>query len=262
MMHTGQPLFLQETGIAHVDENMIVYRSPCSVIVRYIGFISNYMNHAETFITIINTSVAELYLKALSGIRKEMFHNNRVIIDVSDDLRNCIMLTNKQIVMRGARETGEWLRENGYCYEQVVKPAQAMEKFQVMLKDLDVFFGRLYGITGRLEKRKTRCHALIRTSKAISFAASNEMPGILEEPGCFKLTNLPLRRLVDSLNKNYMARSPLPVVDGTRYMDNVNLEIRADMSDPEDLNRALAPYHLRLIETVKELDMVVIREKH
>jgi len=55
--------------------------------------------------------------------------------------------------------------------------------------------------------------------------------------------------------------NPLPLVDETGYMDMTDLELTANMSSVEELNKALVPYDLKFIEKPAEIEMLVIRNR-
>ncbi|GAB3832884.1 hypothetical protein GCM10028895_51210 [Pontibacter rugosus] len=81
----------------------------------------------------------------------------------------------------------------------------------------------------------------------------------LYKEGPKRLRNAPLAYLVNQLLSEKTIR--LPVVDGTGYAGNVDLDIRAPLSDLPALRRELRRYNLELVEAEREIDVLVLRDK-
>jgi len=63
------------------------------------------------------------------------------------------------------------------------------------------------------------------------------------------------------LGAYYMQLSPLPFLDETSYTGNVDIDINADLSDVNAVNKELEKYGLQFKEAERDIDMMVIKEK-
>jgi hypothetical protein len=69
-----------------------------------------------------------------------------------------------------------------------------------------------------------------------------------------------LSGLINHLNLLALQKSPYPLIDETGYAEEVDLELVANLSDVESLNKGLEKYDLKIIGAEREIDMLVIRD--
>ncbi len=112
-----------------------------------------------------------------------------------------------------------------------------------------------------VEKRKTRCLVLTRTTETDKLKTRGSQPFVQFDPFGCEIRNAYLGELIGRLDAFYLQNSPYPVVDGTGYHAPVDLAIKANLSDVADLNKALAAYGLRLAEKDQETDLLIIKDR-
>ncbi|CAH0135217.1 MULTISPECIES: TlpA disulfide reductase family protein [unclassified Pedobacter] len=152
----------------------------------------------------------------------------------------------------------DWLKQGrAYCYELMVNQRSSDRTYALMQDQLKGFFpDYLVG----LEKRKVKVLALVRTSSKDKLRTSGGQPTVnLDGFGC-KMTSCFLAVFIDRLKIPFQA-SPLPVIDQTGYTGMVDLELTANMSSIEQVNKALARYDLRFVEKPAEIEMLIIRKR-
>jgi hypothetical protein len=151
------------------------------------------------------------------------------------------------------------MKDYTFCYELKFPPSLNEKKFDIMLSDLNNYFGAMYNIEGRLEKRKSKCLALVQTGKSSAFQAKGTDENNVFDGYHLKLTNRPMKALVNFLgiNLDYLPQ----LVDETGYEGKIDIDLNCNLSDLGSVNQALAIYGLRLQQTEREMDMIVIKDK-
>jgi thiol-disulfide isomerase/thioredoxin len=197
-----------------------------------------------------NLLMPSLFNLAL-GEEKAYYGRNRTIYEVKD--------TSKIMLDISGEEAIEWMRAGGhvYSYEVKVPPHMGNLAYKVMQQDLKDYF-KAYTVT--IEKRGTKCLALVRTSDIDKLKSKGGHSEAVFDGISGRLTNFPLRRLVAVLASQYMSRSPYPIIDQTGYTNWVDLQINARLSDVKAVNAELARYDLALEPVTVPIDMMVIRD--
>lgn len=75
------------------------------------------------------------------------------------------------------------------------------------------------------------------------------------------VNNISLDKVVYNLNFYFLQNSSLPIVDATNYEHSVDISFGNTLKSVEAMNVELEKYGLRFIETVKELEILVITDK-
>jgi thiol-disulfide isomerase/thioredoxin len=230
-----------------------------SLLTRYIQGLGSGGNFDPkgTWLYLQNMTVFVLYRTAFSGNSMKSLNNNSLIIDIPDSI-----LFDK---IKGHRrssnaETQNWLEEYGYCYTIRVSPELASKKEEIMLRELNDYFGALYGIEGKKENRNCKYLALVRTNKEIKFAAKGkESTSSTADKFSLRIVNASFQTLVEELTLP-LQKYPL-VFDETGYSGKVDLELNCQLSDLKALNKELDRYGLQLVEKEKMMNVGVIRMK-
>lgn len=206
---------------------------------------------------VANYNLSWLYRMAFGKAGYEFMDPERLSWEVQDSMLNYMSPGGMWEIFRTNRNAyQQWKRSNEYCYElhcpEYISPDQ---KWEIMQRDLNNYFGALHGLQGAREKRKVKCLVLVRTSKMdkIGYAGPVEegkdagdytIPGILYNWMKFK---------------GYTGRPPL--VDGTNYKGRAKIELNiASLKNLEAVNAELKKYEVKLIEDVREIDMMVIKK--
>lgn len=200
-------------------------------------------------ITCRNQTLLSLYRIAYGD--KAFFGKNRTVLETKD---SSILTPN----MSGTAYQ-RWMEQgNVFCYELVAPAGMADSASSIMLGDLNRFF-RNYDI--KLENQRTKCLALVRTSKTDKIRSKGGESASEFNGFGFKLQNFPLARLIAQLNFIYLQNYPLPIVDATGYKEWVDIEVHASPSDIQATNEELKHYDLELRETEMTIEKMVVRDR-
>jgi hypothetical protein len=176
--------------------------------------------------------------------QKESFSEKRRIIEVKDPL--------PLDYIKNAE--GRVEDHNLYSYEYIVPLSKSDSLYPLMLKNL----GQFADYSATIEKRKVKCLVLKRTSTVDKLKTKgSEMTFLFSLPKTY-VQNTSVYALVNSLNA--IPSVSLPIVDETGYTGNVDLKM-GPISDAASIRKGLSKYDLDLVETERELDMLVIRDK-
>lgn len=199
-------------------------------------------------ILVLNGSIMSLYRTSLRN--RFVMTKSRVIMETLDSN----LLNSK---LKGA-EYLNWLDSgNGFCYELKVEPRLAKDIYGFMRDDLNRLFPKYKAV---IETRNREVYILKRTSKSDKIKTKGEPYfASFNLNGC-KMTNTYLIHLISELNKIYQQRSPYPIIDGTGYMDKIDIELDANLTDIESINRALKHYDLALEKSIFPIEVLVIKD--
>jgi len=151
----------------------------------------------------------------------------------------------------------EWEKKNLYTFDIVVPQNETDSLYSCMIRELNQYSGYY----GRIERRKMKCLALVRTSDNDKIKTKGKAPEYMlynSSPNKF-INNLGIKELVRALD--IKSNLKLPVVDKTGYTGNVDIEFKADFDDYAALRKSFQKYDLDLIETEMEIDVFVISRK-
>ncbi|SDF95350.1 Thiol-disulfide isomerase or thioredoxin [Pedobacter terrae] len=199
-------------------------------------------------IIVLNGSLMGLYRTSLRD--KFIMAKNRVIMETVDS-----NLLNTRF--KGA-EYLNWLNKgNGFCYELKVEPALAKDIYGFMRDDLNRLFPKYKAV---IETRNKEVYVLRRTSKVDKIKTKGEpYLATFNLNGC-KMVNTYLIQFISELNKIYQQRSPYPIIDGTGYMEKVDIELEANLSDISSINKAIKRYDLLLEKSIAPIEVLVIKD--
>lgn len=151
-----------------------------------------------------------------------------------------------------------WLGQGqGWCYELLLPSGLSDSAYALMQSDIRHLFPS-YRIG--VERVKTRCLALVRTSDADKLRSAGGVFHVEVGPYAAELRNSPLSFMMKRLQVQFMQNSPLPVVDETGYKGRVDLSLHAPLNRLAPLNRELEKYDLRFEEREAWTDLLVIRD--
>jgi thiol-disulfide isomerase/thioredoxin len=158
--------------------------------------------------------------------------------------------------------TISWLTKNLFSYELFMqeKFADKMRKF--MQDDLNRFFGGLYGIEGNLEKRALKSLVLIQSKEGL-LKSKGEKKTYESNDSLRRYINYPFRSISRTLEEllEDMSR-PIAFIDETGYTGNADIQFNGDMRNLQNARKQLQQYGLDIIETEREVEVVVIKDKH
>jgi thiol-disulfide isomerase/thioredoxin len=244
------------TKVVQVPKSSVLINS---VLTQYVdGLVSaSSVSEDSTLITITNNTIEKLYRKALWQHGLEVVNSSKTLVEVADSALYKI-ITGTHI--KTSQEWKIWQLDNVYCYELKIPPALAKNRFDIMVADLNKYFGSLYGIEGLMEKRNQKYLALVRINKKENqFATKGGQEVLQQNKVWLKAVNVPMTWFLTQL------RQPLqfyPYIENeTGYEGNIDIEINCSLGDLSALNKELEKAGLKFIEREKKADIAVIRMK-
>ena len=208
-----------------------------------------YKDSVDMKISVRNQSLLNIYTLAY-GEGQKFLNTNKVILEVKDPAS---FYSNKE-----GNEYLRWMREgNVYCYELIIPEVASGTAFTAMREDLSLFFTN-YQVS--IERRNVPCIVLETIDKNIVASKGGKPVNQMNRSGAL-LQNGNWNHFIGRLDDYYLQQSKLPLLDATGITGFVDMEIKADMLDPESINKALIPYGLSLKPANRIVEMLVIKEK-
>jgi len=200
----------------------------------------------------LNGSILQLYLSVFKlGVTSPLGQPNRCIVAPE---------VAKLMPPRDIPEYAPEVRDKYYCYELIVPPALKARANDLMLEDLNRFFGALYHINAKVEKRTTECWALKQTGSTERLLSHSEKPRIdTDTSGQLTLTKQPVSELCRVLSVLFK-KEQLPLVDRTGITSEIDLTFPTNETDITRFNTFLQSYGLSLQRELCDIDMLVIEQ--
>lgn len=195
-----------------------------------------------------NTGLMLLYSEAFINGRR-VLPRNKVLLEVKD--------SNKLISDLKGSKYVEWLEENGYCYELIMPAGIGRAAvYTQMQHDLASMFPQY---TASIQKRKIESYALVRISKKDKLKTKGGKPGGAWDHFGFSMQNYyGLDYFLQQLE--YYMQKELPLIDKTGYEGKIDIDLKANLSSIEELNKALAVYDLQFVRGLHTIDVLVISD--
>ncbi len=190
---------------------------------------------------LINRPILVMYQFAVNGLNGNLgFDRKRTLIELQNSNESFINLSDEAFAC---------------SFELIVPKSETSNLYQYMLQDLN----RYSGYYGRIEKRKTKCWALIATGE-IPPTKMEKSANKLYDSTNRRLSNMPITALVNFLND---AKSILlPLIDQSKFLGQLDIQLPGDLSNIAEIRKALQLYNLDLVEMEISLDMFVLGEKN
>lgn len=246
------------TELKKINDSSLLFQS---ILTRYIEGMPSGGGFATNNISASNVSILTLYQMGVFGNSLGGLNMSNIKIEISDSSVSRLvrgLWPNGKKPSAGL-ETLNWLKEYGYCYQGRVPDENADRVNQIMLNDLNNYFGAVYGIEGVKEQRNGKCLALIRTTGDDKIKSKGGEERVWNDKLRLKIQNGKLSALQAYLVvplQQYPA-----IVDQTDYAGKIDLELNCQLADLNAVNQELAKYGLQLIEKEITLDVAVIRDK-
>jgi thiol-disulfide isomerase/thioredoxin len=248
---SSRPLLLDGNGGEPED---LQYRS---LITGYIDGIGGGGVHTDNEkgnfrIRAINGDVKNLYQFALSRLGdKSLSCDNRCIMECTEE---------KILPPQGLPAYDTLARGMYYCYELIVPVALKDKSAEMMIEDLNRYFGVRYNINGVIEERMIDCWTIIMKGSTGRLISHSKTPKIINDvPGQIEYQRQPFSQICKTLNHLYRGQ-PMPVVDCTGITDEVDFILPLGIENITDLRPYLNKYGLDLKQEIKEIEMFVIRD--
>ncbi|MFZ6663391.1 TIGR03435 family protein [Peijinzhouia sedimentorum] len=149
-----------------------------------------------------------------------------------------------------------WNKENAICFEIIVPEELGSQRFEMMQKQLDMYFGFETLITQRemevyvLERIPNREHNLKLSDKNTPNEKSYSGAGL-------KMTN----NKIDYLASYLENQLDLPVIDETNLLENYDLEIPWYNENPDQIFAELEKLGLQLQKITRKIDVLLLKDK-
>lgn len=227
----------------------------------FTGYLEGFGSESRTDssrITCKNNSIGDLY-RIAAGKNKlvNLSVNSTIWATTNPELKkftDSAALGNSK--SRGSMEA--WMQDYTYCAEIKFPKEFAGSKFDLMLKELNNFFGVKYGIKGSLTKKNVKCLALIKTLPGKSLHDGDPAMHNTFDQYHLRLKEVTLDHLLNILSIN-LDRYP-PLLNQTNDLTKYSFDMNCNMSDVKSLNIALSSYGLQLIEKMADREMIVISD--
>lgn len=150
-----------------------------------------------------------------------------------------------------------WAVHHAFNYELSVPPQMNDQFFRIMRHDLRRFFPQ-YRVD--VEQDSMTSYALVRLKGWKDLHSAGGKPGYQYNGFGCQIRNGYLILLVEILRTLYLQHFPYPLINGTDYLNRVDLDIHANLTSLSSINQALASYHLRFVRRRCLVDRLVIRD--
>lgn len=243
-----------KTRFEKIEDTSLLYHS---VLTKYIDGFGCEAGTGINKIECKNNSIGGLYRIAAGHYTLNKLNMNSTIWEVTNSaIKN--FTDSVALQMEEPGQALAWLKNYSFCYELKFPSALNEKKFDIMLSDLNNYFGAIYNIEGSLERRKAKCLALVQTGKAGFISKGTDESNVFNGYH-LKLTNRPMYALINFMGIN-LGSFPL-LVDETGYTGKIDIDLNCNLSDLGSVNEALAKYGLHLQEKEREMDMIVIKDR-
>ncbi|MBL1411224.1 thioredoxin domain-containing protein [Sphingobacterium faecale] len=199
-------------------------------------------------ITLTNMSAYLMYVRFAELVNADLITTNRMLIqsDLIDSLKTLSSFYPEN-------------RKHFFSYELLLPPNMQGQAPELMLADLNRFFGALYGIKGEVAKIKRPCWVLRPNGKAIPYASTGAQQEAEAHGGVIDMRAYPLSSFVSAM-KRHFNMLPLPILDETDITERVDIQLFTEMEDFEKQRKHLEEKGFELVQEHREVDMLVLSD--
>ena len=245
-----KPLLFNSNG-GNADD--LLYHSLFTGYLDGIGGGGVYTDSLHRFkIRALNGTVLQLYQAAMRySNSRELAQSNRCITEF--DKQEVLPPPNLPAYSTAAR--GQY-----YCYELIVPIALKDQAGELMLEDLNRFFGACYHLLGTIEKRTVKCWVLRKTAAFKEMASSGFTPEIIsDDPNLMVYHQQPFAKFSEAIASLYR-HDPFPVIDQTGITSEIDIAFPTGEKDIRKFSASLEKYGLCLEPDSCVIDMLVIKQ--
>jgi len=176
------------------------------------------------------------------------FNEKKLVLEIND---SSLLYPEKSRLTRDA-----WAKENLCTYDMIMPDTEIGKLHEYVLQDLN----RSSGYIGSIEKRKIPCLILRRSATIDKLQSAGGKPEykLYDSTNPF-MKNMPLSKLVAWLNRQKSI--PVLIIDETNYTGNADIKFGTGLKSFSDFRNMLKQYELELVETERETEVFVLREK-
>lgn len=244
-----QPLLLNDNGGGEKD---LLYHSLFTGYLEGIGGGGVFADSLGRYkIRALNGNVLQLYQGAIRYVNKPLSYTNRCVLDFD-----------KQEEVLPPPEVPAYspaVRDKYYCYELIVPVGLKEKAPQLMLEDLNRFFGAIYNIQGTVEKRSVKCWVLKKKGSIENLVSKSDSIGtITSYSNRVVFRKQPFRNFYNAVVSLY-SKETYPIIDSTGIFSDIDVCFPTNEKEILKFSSFLNLYGLALKQELCEIDMFVIR---
>jgi hypothetical protein len=150
-----------------------------------------------------------------------------------------------------------WKKQYCFGYELQMRLKDEKDWRKYMQEDLNRYFGSLFNIEGKIEKRNFRAWVLVKSAKDLVKGSKIKDSSSEWKNMPFKYTVVRLREGLENLKAGYL------FIDETGINGDLAMSIRliGDLKDVQNVRSQLNQYGLEIIERDRQVDVFVICDK-
>jgi thiol-disulfide isomerase/thioredoxin len=228
------------------------------------GYKSGYINELRQDsgrIVVTNASIEALYAVAAGKFMMQYIFPSRFIADVRDTLLSDIIrgYCPGYGYTEARPEIIAWQKKHSFCYELTIpKSMRGVKNSELMLEDLNRYFGAVYHVKGGLENRMVKCLVLKKSGDSEKFRYITGDKKMVVDDYSIQIHGHHIQTFVNLLGKQYQLA--YPILDETNYPDLITIDLNCKLSDLTTLNTELKKYGLTLNVEDRVTSMVVVRD--
>jgi thiol-disulfide isomerase/thioredoxin len=206
-------------------------------------------------------SAVDLFIKAYREYNKHAFRTTKeVVLDADNPFRYTYPPQDDEI--------DEWKPQYSYTYQLVLPISLRKSRYQFMQQDLK----RYFPLEAKIEKRKIKCYALVRTGSLQALASKGGkridrlLPTAFLKDGDSSryARNFPFSSFAAKVGQWIEYFLDMPFEDKTNYGGSIDIDLREADIDPfnlDELQKDFLRYHLKIVLSEKLMDVLVLKEK-
>ncbi|WP_285055471.1 redoxin domain-containing protein [Pedobacter ginsengisoli] len=227
-----------------------------SQVLRYTENLDDVATQVDGLIRCGNHPISLLYMLAFGKFDLGFLNHNRIVLKNFSPADSLMIGFFKDGASKAAYLNNK--QEYKYTYELTFPKSMFSvdEKFEIMQQDLNRFFFKKSGISGKLEQGPVKVYSLVKTGNADKFKSSTSQFVFEANRYAIKARNTPMATVLKKIQLSSPFSKHIHIIDDTGYKGNIDIDISGDVIDPKVLNSNFEKYGLKLVE--KSLVMPVI----
>lgn len=213
---------------------------------------------------IYTDSLNRFKIRALNGTILELYRfamRNTANRELAQANRNILEFNQQEILPPpDVSPYSAAARDYYYCYELIVPIGLKDRAGELMLEDLNRFFGARYDLRGTVEKTTVKCWALRKTEGFKGLASQSATPKITSvDPNLMIYHKQPFSKFYHTLAGLYR-HELYPVIDQTGITSEIDISFPTGEKDIRKFSDGLEKYGLRLELDSCQIDMLVVKQ--
>lgn len=199
-----------------------------------------------------NGSVQDLYRLLFYRTNKALAYNNRNILEFN---------TEAILPPPDLPRYAIGAREKCYGYELIVPESLKDATTDIILEELNRYFGSVLNIKAVVEKRKVKCWVLIKKDyKEKCLSKINILKNLeVDQEEILSYTKIPFKDFYEGL-RSICKKEPYPLIDETGITENIDITIPYNIKDIEEIKPYLQKYGLDIKQKERKIEMLVIKD--